>query len=239
VHLTFRQGIAHISKKSKEEAMKSLRSSVFLLLTMLLAVGSLPALVQNSENFPTVDAVQAVVERHHGLTEDLTEDLFPGRNIVHVVARHADGTVFYDETTHNLRTTGGTDWQGNAMAATSARPAAANYIALTNDGTAPAVEDCAAGSAACTLTSEIGVGGGGNGLARAQATYAHVNGNRVPWRGSSYTLTNTFTATGDQMAQKSAVFNAASSGTMVYEALFPLVSLISGETVTIDWTIWI
>ena len=225
--------------------MKLLRISVFLLLTTLLALGSLLSLAQSTETYPTTDAMQAVVERHHGLTgltEDLTEDLSAESNRVHVVARRADGTVFYDYTTHNLRTTGGTDWQGNAMSATSARPAAANYIALTNDGTAPAVEDCAAGSAACTLTSEITT----NGLARTLATYAHVNGNRVPWRGSNYTLTTLFTATGDQMAQKSAVFNCSgpaacsgAGGTMVYEALFPLVSLVSGETVTISWEIWI
>jgi hypothetical protein len=156
-----------------------------------------------------------VVERHHGLTENLTEDLPAKSNTVHVVARHADGSVFYDYTTHNLRTTGGTDWQGNAMSATSGRPAAANFIALTNDATTPAAGDCAAGSLACTLTSEII----SNGLSRTIATYAHSNGNFTPSSGSSYTLTDTFTATGDQSVQKAAVFNAASSGTMVFEAL--------------------
>jgi hypothetical protein len=214
--------------------MKSLRTSVFLTAT-LLAVGTLPSLAQSTEKHPTADAVQVVVERHHGLTEDLTEDISAKSNTVHVIARHADGSVFYDYTTHNLRTTGGTDWQGNAMSATSGRPAAANFIALTNDATAPAAGDCAAGSAACTLTSEITT----NGLARVQATYAHSNGNFDPHQGSNYTLTNIFTATGDQWAQKSAVFNAASSGTMVYEAMFPPVSLIAGETVTISWSIWI
>ena len=35
-----------------------------------------------------------------------------------IVARHADGTVFVDQWIHNLRTTGGADWQANAMGTT-------------------------------------------------------------------------------------------------------------------------
>ena len=74
------------------------------------------------EKLPTADAFQVVVERHHGLTEDFTEDVSALSNIVHVVARHADGTVFADTITHNLRTCGGLDWQTNSMSATSGRP---------------------------------------------------------------------------------------------------------------------
>ena len=146
---------------------------------------------------------------------------------VHIVAAHADGTVFYDESIHNLRTTGGADWQAAAMAATSAQPAASNYIALTNDATTPAAGDCPAGSSTCTLTNEIVT----NGLSRAQGTYAHSSGT------SSYTLTHTFTATGTQSAQKAGIFNAASSGTMVFEASFTQVSLGSTDTVTVTWTV--
>jgi hypothetical protein len=196
-----------------------------LLLVVLLA--SLPLFGQG-EKLSTADHTAVVVGKNLVLAESaLTESIAARPNIVHVVARHADGSVFADFTTHNLRTTGGADWQANAMSATSARPAAANYIALTNDATAPAAGDCAAGSAACTLTSEITT----NGLARVIATYAHSNGT------ASYTLTNTFTATGSQSAQKAAVFNAASSGTMVFEALFTAVSLVTSDTVTITWTI--
>ena len=138
-----------------------------LILLAALTVGTLSSVAQ-VEKFSTVDAIHALVERHRGFNEYLSA---PIPHVVHIVAKHADGTVFYNYTTHNLRTTGGTDWQANAMSATSSRPAAANYIALSNDGTAPAAGDCAAGSTACTLTSEIG----GNGLARTQATYAHTN----------------------------------------------------------------
>ena len=127
--------------------------------TLIRLIAPSPILLVSSlssaqvEKLPTADAVQVVVERHHGLTEDFTEDVSALSNIVHVVARHADGTVFADTITHNLRTCGGLDWQANSMSATSGRPAAANFIALTNDGTAPPIGDCAPGSTACTLTS--------------------------------------------------------------------------------------
>ena len=146
---------------------------------------------------------------------------------VHVVAAHADGSVFYDHSAHNLRTTGGADWQANAMSATSSQPASVNYIALSNDSASPAAGDCAAGSSACTLASEIST----NGLARAQATYAHSNGT------NTYTLTHTFTASGIQAAQKAGLFNASGSGTMVFEVAFAQVSLGIGDTVTVTWTV--
>src|SRR5208337_2448343 len=46
---------------------------------------------------------------------------------VHVVARHADGTVFLDEWGHNLRTNAGINWQYGQMAGTPA--AVCSYIA--------------------------------------------------------------------------------------------------------------
>ena len=213
--------------------MKSLRSGVFLLPTLLVA--SLMSVAQ-VEKLAIAGVVQATVARHHGLTEDISAKQ---PDIVRIVASHADGKVFADVITHNLRTCGGIDWLANSMSATSARPAAANYIALTNDATAPAMPpamstcatgftgDCAPSSQACTLTSEIG----NNGLARTIATYAHSNGS------FNYTLTNTFTAAGTQSVQKAAVFNAASSGTMVFEALFTQLNLVADDTVTITWTI--
>lgn len=146
---------------------------------------------------------------------------------VHIVAAHADGTVFVDESIHNLTTTGGLDFVANAMGATSGQPAGANYLALSNDGTAPAASDCAGGSTTCTLTSEIVA----NGCSRAQATYAHTSST------STYTLTHTWTATGAQTVQKAGIFNAASSGTMAFEAQFSSVTLANTDTLTITWTI--
>jgi hypothetical protein len=146
---------------------------------------------------------------------------------VHIVGRHADGSIFYDQELHNLRTTGGADWQSSAMGNTSTPPATVNYIALTNDATAPAAGDCAASSTTCTLPSEITI----NGLARAQGTYAHTGGT------NTWTLAHTWTATASQSVQKAGMFNASSSGTMVFEAAFTQVTLANTDTLTISWTV--
>jgi hypothetical protein len=139
-------------------------------------------------------------------------------NLVHFIARHADGTVFYDQTVHNLRTNAGVNWQFNQMAGTTA--GACTYIALSNDTAAPSATDAA-------LAAEITT----NGLARASATPAH-SGNT-----SSYTLTYTFTATGTQSAQKAGLFNAASTGTLCFENAFSPVAMNSGDTLQVVWTL--
>jgi len=144
---------------------------------------------------------------------------------VHIVARHADGTIFYDNAIHNLRTTGGADWQAAVMGGSQPNPA--TYIALTNDGAAAAAGDCAAGSTTCTLASEITT----NGLARHVATYAHTNGT------NTWALTYTWTATGTQSVQKAGMFNAASSGTMVFETNFTQVNLVATDTLGATWTV--
>jgi hypothetical protein len=135
--------------------------------------------------------------------------------------------IFNDNWIHNLRTTGGADWQANAMGTTGSQPATATYIALTNDATAAAAGDCAAGSTTCTLASEIAT----NGLARHVATYSHTNAT------NTWSLTYTWTATGTQSVQKAGMFNASSSGTMAFEANFTQVNLVSTDTFTATWTV--
>lgn len=135
--------------------------------------------------------------------------------------------VFTDNWSHNLRTTGGGDWQANAMGTTGAQPAPSTYIALTNDAAAAAAGDCAAGSITCTLPSEIAI----NGLARHVATYAHTNAT------NTWSLTYTWTASGTQSVQKAGMFNAASSGTMAFEANFTVVNLVATDTFTATWTV--
>jgi len=149
----------------------------------------------------------------------------PQRVNVHIIAQHADGTVFYDNAVHNLRTTGGADWQAAVMGGSQPNPV--TYIALTNDAAAAAAGDCAAGSTACTLASEITT----NGLARHVATYAHTNGT------NTWALTYTWTATGTQSVQKAGMFNAASSGTMVFETNFTQVNLVATDTLGATWTV--
>jgi hypothetical protein len=137
---------------------------------------------------------------------------------VHVVARHPDGTVFLDVTGHNLRTNAGINWQYNQMVGSTA--AVCNYIALSNASITPNATDT-------SLSSEITT----NGLARAAGTPTHTS------NATSYTLANTFTATGTQAAQAAAIFNASSSGTMCFENTFTQASLVSGDTLAVTWTV--
>ena len=196
--------------------MKTLRTLLFWLAAATCALGQAPS---------TQPVTPPHVPQHYQVGAATPSN--PANVNVHVVARHADGTVFYDNSVHNLRTTGGADWQAGAMGTTGAQPATANYIALSNNGTAPAPGDCAAGSVTCTLNGEITL----NGLARHQATYAHTNGT------ATWVLTYTWTATGTQSAQEAGMFNAASSGTMVFETAFTQVNLVATDTLSVTWTV--
>ncbi len=132
-----------------------------------------------------------------------------------------------------LRTNAGVDHQSRVMFDTASTGtgsyAAANYIALTENATAPAAGDT-------TLTAELNNAGGG--LNRAQATYAHTNGTNTT------TLTKTFTknasdgGTSDtRTVAKAGLFNASSVGTLTFETLVsPTAPMVSGDSVAITWT---
>jgi hypothetical protein len=137
---------------------------------------------------------------------------------VHVVARHPDGTVFLDVWGHNLRVNAGINWQEGIMASAEANPC--NYIALSNSGATPAATDT-------SLASEIT----SNGLARALGTVTHTS------NATSYTVANTFTATGTQAAQNAGMLTASSSGTLCFENTFTQASLVANDTLTVTWTI--
>ena len=126
--------------------------------------------------------------------------------------------------TGNLRTDVGKDYVADSLGKTSSRPAVAEYMALTENGTAPAAGDT-------TLTSEITT----NGLQRAVATYAHTVNTTL------YTLSKTFTASGSfSTVQKEALFNAAGpppAGTMFVENTFTSTALASSDQLTVTHTI--
>jgi hypothetical protein len=108
------------------------------------------------------------------------------------------------------------------------RAAAATYLALTANTTAPSASDT-------TLTAEITTAGGG--LIRAAATYAHSGGT------STYTLTKTFTANGSDSLPvtigKVGVFNASSAGSLVWETLLGTTATLSasGDALTLTETV--
>jgi len=170
---------------------------------------------QMAEPGSTGETLGLSVRRHRALVE---KPQMRVPNMVHIVARHRDGTIFFDKTVHNLRTNAGINWQYGQMAGTTA--AVCTYIALSNDSGAPAATDTA-------VASEITT----NGLARANGTASHTA------NATSYTISYTFTATGSQSAQKAGLLNASSSGTLCFENTFTQVSMASGDTLAVTWTI--
>lgn len=133
-----------------------------------------------------------------------------------------------------LRVDAGKDFQSRVMADTASNGtgsyAAANYMALTANATAPAAGDT-------TLTAEIATAGGG--LLRAQAAYAHTAG------ASTYTLIKTFTANGSDAlpvtVAKIGIFNASAAGTMAFETLLSATATltVSGDQLQVTETVTI
>lgn len=124
---------------------------------------------------------------------------------------------------HNLFVNAGRDFLSAQMFTnTSAGTRGAGFIALTENGTAPAASDT-------TLTSEIST----NGLERADATTkSHSAG------ATTTVIEHTFTAgAAFSTVQKSGLFNAASSGTLVCENTFTSTALSTNDQIKITWTI--
>jgi hypothetical protein len=127
-----------------------------------------------------------------------------------------------------MRTNAGTDFQAAQMAGSASASAVAKWVALTANSTAPAAGDT-------SLSGEITTSGGG--LVRAAGTYAHTNGT------NTYTITITFTCNGSDSLPvtiaKIGVFNAVSSGTLVFETLLSATATLSasGDALTVTQTV--
>jgi len=124
-----------------------------------------------------------------------------------------------------LRTDAGRDFQAKVMGDTASTGtgayASAVYIGLTANSSAPAAGDT-------TLAGEIASGT----LIRAAAIYAHTTGT------ASYTLTKTFTSDQSVVVAKIGVFNASTTGTMVFESLLnATATLVSGDQLQITETV--
>jgi hypothetical protein len=101
-----------------------------------------------------------------------------------------------------------------------------NYIGLTNNGTAPAAGDT-------TLAAEI-TNAGAAGLGRALAAVTLATGS-----GNVTTMQKVFTYTGggSQSVQKTALFDASTSGTMAHEIQFSARTLFTNDTLTVSYSI--
>jgi len=110
---------------------------------------------------------------------------------------------------------------------TASRANGLNYIALSNDGTAPAAADTA-------LTAELT----GNGLDRAQGTVTLPTG-----AGNQTTIAYMFTYLGaTQAVQKTALFDTIGpppAGVMAHEIQFTARTLFTNDTLTVTFTLTI
>lgn len=154
-----------------------------------------------------------------GILDDILAGKLP--NYVDIEVRDKYGRIKQTGRSINLRTTEGGDWQADVMGHDT-QPASAQWIALTTNSSA-------ANASNTTLTGEIATGG----LARAEGTYSHTNDT------ASYKITKTFTASATHTAvHRAGLFNASSSGVMVFETVLSSdVTLVSGDTLTIEWTV--
>lgn len=147
-------------------------------------------------------------------------------------------TILQVMRTENLRTNAGTDWQKNQMSGVVA--AVANQIALSGaaQGTAstlaPAVADTVL---AQELTTAVW-----SGLGRATGTYGGGAAGSPSYTvaktgGAAFTLAAGGSGTPPVVVYGSGLFNAATAGTLVFEATFTSATLIVGDSVAITWTV--
>lgn len=124
-----------------------------------------------------------------------------------------------------MRVNSGTDHQSRVMFDTASNGtgvyAASNYVALTENSTAPAAGNT-------TLAGELT----DSGLTRTQGTYAHTNGTNTT------NITKTFTSGAGVPRQinKAGLFNAPSAGTLSFETPVPSPpTLVGGDQVATNW----
>ncbi len=134
-----------------------------------------------------------------------------------------DGQVIYHHESHNLIVTQGKDFIAQQIGSTTPAANGANYIGLSTDTSTP-------DASWTVIPGEITSGG----LERAQGTYAHTAGTNY------YTITKTFTATASFTGVQLAGLYSTSTGTTLFAAnTFSPVNLISGDQLTVTWTITI
>lgn len=155
-------------------------------------------------------------------SRDGIRDAIPASGFVVVSVIRQDNEIYHYES-HNLITNAGLDFISAQIGSTATGSNGANHIGLSSDSTAPAATDT-------TLTGEIS----GNGLDRAQGTYSHTAGT------NTFSVQEVFSASGTVNGiQKTGLFTASSGGTMMAENTFSSVNLISGDQLTVTWTITI
>ena len=138
-----------------------------------------------------------------------------------------DGEVVYYYQGPNIITSAGIDFI-SAQLSGSGGTTTAKYIALSTNAATPGIGDTAV---ADEITTAAGLG-----LERAAGTYSHTAAD------ATFAVEHTFTAAGTtEGVQLAGLFATASEDTapLVAENTFSSVNLISGDQITITWTITI
>lgn len=146
------------------------------------------------------------------------------RNLIELLLWHLHALMTLVSTQFQIKTNAGQDFQYNVMANSASNGtgayAPANYIALTSNATAPNATDT-------SLANEATAG-----LARVQAsTISHTAGT------NTYSLQKTFTSDQSLTVNKIGIFNASSTGTMVFETTITAATLVSGDQLQITETV--
>ncbi|MEM3653040.1 MAG: hypothetical protein QW158_08465 [Nitrososphaerales archaeon] len=132
-----------------------------------------------------------------------------------------DGQVIYYHEGHNLITNYGKDFIAQQLGSTSPASNGANYIGLSNSTDTPQVNWL-------SIPGEFQ----GYGLQRSQGGYSHTSGS------NSFTVTKEFTAEAIFGQVKLAgLYSTENGNTLVAANTFSPVNLISGDKLTITWTI--
>jgi len=197
----------------------------------MAALASLGCFAQNDKT-AVGDNVGVAVKRAHSAAAmpgtGALDAFRVGPNTVEICVLRVTGEKEC-QVNHNLKTTGGVDAIFQMVFNT--QPAAAKYLYLSTNSTAPSAGDCGAGASNCTLTSVLT----SNGLAPATATFSHTNGT------STATLSYTWTAStaGTSNIQEAGIANniTPGSGTVLFENTFTPVSLNVGDQLQLTWTI--
>ncbi len=181
----------------------------------------------NAQGSRVVQRPREFLEGQPAFRDDQTGELKAGRRwITHetlgcLVPDPRDVVTLHEDHSTNVKTLVGIDFlhtQGYGSSDLAAN--GLNFIALSNDALTET-------NASTTLSSEIVA----NGLTRAQGVVAHVAHTSIT------TIAHTFTATGAQSCQKSALFTLISGGTMNHALAFTQRVLQVDDTILVTFTI--
>lgn len=154
-----------------------------------------------------------------------------GFNRIDVIVRDSSGNLKNFSHSYNSRVNKGGDLIASLITGASQNsitsPLPPKYIALSTSSLTPAAGDT-------TLSGETSA----SGLARALGTIgSYVSPSSLDGAGS-FVVSKTFTAGATATIQSAALFDAASTGNMFVEAnLSASASVVSGDQITINWTV--